>query len=188
MNAEMGGSDAGFTDEEGYLVGAKQDSQSITSDWQPLQDLIAGVVVHEVKNVPRRSGGHLTEIYRLDWNLDDLGVEQVFQSVLEPGQTSAWHVHRFTTDRIFVNWGSLMVVLYDARARSGTFGRVNEFCLGTGRPGLVRVPTGVWHGVHNRGAEPAALLNLADRAYRYEDPDHWRLPVDAPSIPYRFGS
>jgi dTDP-4-dehydrorhamnose 3,5-epimerase len=184
----LSGSDAGFSAEEGYLDGAKKDAQSITSDWQPLQDRIAGVVLHEVRNVPRRSGGYLTEIYRLDWNLDDLGVEQVFQSVLEPGQTSAWHVHRVTTDRIFVNRGSLAVVLYDGRARSRTFGRVNEFHLGTGRPALVCAPPGVWHGVHNSGSEPASLLNLVDRAYRYDDPDHWRLPADTPEIPYRFES
>ena len=182
----MTGSGADFTAEEGYIAGAKKDSQSITSDWQPLQDLIDGVVVREVKNVPRRGGGYLTEVFRGEWKLDDVGVEQVFQSVLEPGQTSAWHVHRGTTDRLFVNWGTLAIVLYDARARSRTFGRVNEFCLGTGRPAVVSVPPGVWHGVRNRGNQLASLLNLTDRAYRYEDPDHWRLPTDTPDIPYRF--
>ena len=182
----MTGSGPDFTADEGYLPGAKKDAQSITSDWQPLQDLIEGVAVHEVKNVPRRGGGRLTEVYREDWNLDGAGVEQVFQSVLEPGQTSAWHVHRHTTDRLFVNWGSLTIVLYDARARARTFGRINEFYLGAERPAAVSVPPGVWHGVHNRGSEPASLLNLTDRAYRYEEPDHWRLPVDTPDIPYRF--
>jgi dTDP-4-dehydrorhamnose 3,5-epimerase len=179
-------SDADFTAEEGYVVGAKKDSQSITSDWQPLQKLIAGVVLREVRNVSRRGGGYLTEVFRVDWKLDDLGVEQVFQSVLEPGQTSAWHVHRHTTDRFFVTRGTLAIVLYDARAHSRTFGRVNEFFLGTGRPAVVSVPPGVWHGVHNRGSRPASLLNLTDRAYRYDDPDHWRLPADTPDIPYRF--
>lgn len=29
-------------------------------------------------------------------------------------------------------------------------------------------------------------VNDIDRAYRYEDPDHWRLPADTGEIPYRF--
>ena len=34
--------------------------------------------------------------------------------------------------------------------------------------------------------EPAVLLNLVNRAYQYEDPDHWRLPLGTDKIPYRF--
>jgi dTDP-4-dehydrorhamnose 3,5-epimerase len=184
--ADMTESDTEFTADEGYIVGAKADAQSVTADWQRVQDLIAGVKLHEVKNVPRSPGGYLTEVYRRDWQLDDLDVDQVFQSVLEPGQTTAWHAHRLTTDRIFVNWGMLTVVLYDARGQSRTFGRVNEFLFGSRRPAIVVIPPGVWHGIQNRGSEPAALLNLVDRAYSYDEPDHWRLPVDTPEIPYRF--
>jgi dTDP-4-dehydrorhamnose 3,5-epimerase len=40
--------------------------------------------------------------------------------------------------------------------------------------------------VQNIGDGPAAVLNAVDRAYDYEDPDHWRLPADTPEIPYRF--
>jgi dTDP-4-dehydrorhamnose 3,5-epimerase len=29
---------------------------------------------------------------------------------------------------------------------------------------------------------------MVDRAYTYEDPDHWRLPPDTREIPYRFRS
>jgi glycosyltransferase involved in cell wall biosynthesis len=35
-------------------------------------------------------------------------------------------------------------------------------------------------------ADASVLLNLVDNAYRYEDPDHWRLPPDSPQVPYRF--
>ncbi len=76
-------------------------------------------------------------------------------------------------------------MLYDARPDSPTAGRVNEFRLGERRPGLVIVPPGVWHGLRNLLSETSTVLNLVDRAYDYEDPDHWRVPPDSPEIPYR---
>jgi dTDP-4-dehydrorhamnose 3,5-epimerase-like enzyme len=63
-----------------------------------------------------------------------------------------------------------------------------EFRCGLARPTLILVPPGEWHGVHNIGHEPAILVNMVDRAYRYEDPDHWRLPADTGEIPYRFST
>jgi dTDP-4-dehydrorhamnose 3,5-epimerase len=93
-----------------------------------------------------------------------------------------------TTDRLFVNHGQILVVLYDAREDSSTFGVLNKFHLGILRPGLLVVPPKVWHGVQNIGEGSSSLLNLVDRAYRYEDPDHWRLPHDTSLIPYRFSA
>jgi dTDP-4-dehydrorhamnose 3,5-epimerase len=168
------------------LEGAVKDTQKITPDWE-LSDrtLIRGVAVKEVKNVVTRYG-FLTEIYRREWRLDDAGVDQVFQTVLAPGAVSAWHAHAVTTDRLFVNQGLVRIVLFDSRRDSPTYGLLNLFQYGTVRPGLVAVPPGVWHGIENVHHEPSSLLNLVDRAYSYEDPDHWRLPPDTDLIPYRF--
>ena len=91
-----------------------------------------------------------------------------------------------TTDRLFVNRGLIKIVLYDAREASPTFGQINEFRLGNARPGLLIIPPKVWHGVQNIAQESSAILNLVDRAYAYEDPDHWRVDVNSPEIPYRF--
>jgi dTDP-4-dehydrorhamnose 3,5-epimerase len=51
---------------------------------------------------------------------------------------------------------------------------------------LLIIPPGVFHGVQNISSQPAVLLNLVDKAYQYEAPDHWRLPLDTDKIPYRF--
>lgn len=170
------------------LPGATKDRQSITADWQPTgRDLIDGVRVHEVRNVIK-GNGTLTEIFRTDWGMGVEPVDQVFQVSLVPGGISAWHTHEVTTDRLFVNAGAARIVLYDARAGSATYGVVNEFRIGAPRPTMVLVPPGVWHGVQCISPEPCLLLNLVDRAYRYEDPDHWRLPEDSPEIPFRFTS
>jgi dTDP-4-dehydrorhamnose 3,5-epimerase len=169
------------------MEGASKDRQSITSDWVPLIKTIDGVRIREVKNVPK-SNGVLTEVFRTDWGLDEGIVQQVFQTTMVPGGLSAWHVHMLSTDRLFVSQGLLKIVLFDARESSPSRGCVNEFCFGTQRPALVVVPPGVWHGVQNISGEPALLLNLVDRAYRYEDPDHWRLPPATPQIPYSFAT
>ena len=164
----------------------KQDAQTIDGEWRAIgRPLIAGVQVKEMRHVPT-GYGYLTEIWRRDWGLDDVAVDQVFQSTLAPGGVSAWHAHAETTDRLSVNQGLIRVVLYDARRSSPTFGLVNELQLGTIRPGLIVIPPRVWHGVQNADAAPSSLLNLVDRAYRYEGPDHWRLPPDTSEIPYRF--
>lgn len=165
---------------------AKKDGQSITADWNPVTaNLITGVKIREVKNV-LKNNGYLTEIYRSEWELDDLPVNQVFQVTLHPGGISAWHAHQFTTDRLFVNEGTIKVVLYDGRDNSPTFGQINEFRSGSMRPMLIIVPPGVWHGVYNYGPTPANLLNIVDQSYVYESPDHWRIPSESEEIPYRF--
>jgi dTDP-4-dehydrorhamnose 3,5-epimerase len=110
----------------------------------------------------------------------------VFQVVLEPGALSAWHTHAVTTDRLFVSNGMVRIALYDGREGSPTNGLVNEFRFGTIRPALLVVPPRVWHGVENIGSSQAFLLNLVDRAYDYEDPDHWRVPATSDQIPFRF--
>jgi dTDP-4-dehydrorhamnose 3,5-epimerase len=170
--------------EQWLLPGAKRRTQSVTSDWEFVnQPVIDGVVLREVRSVPT-SYGYLTELYRDDWHVDDEPVGQVFQSVLEPGRISAWHVHGDAIDRLFVNHGRMLIVLYDARPASPTHGLVNQFRLGTVRPALLVVPPQVWHGVKNIGSEPASLVNVVSEAYSYEDPDHYAVPADSPHVPY----
>lgn len=48
------------------------------------------------------------------------------------------------------------------------------------------VPAGVWHGVQNLDNTPAVIVNIPDRAYQYDRPDHWRLPPNTSEIPYSF--
>ncbi len=170
------------------LPGAEQDKQSITADWQFTKTpKIQGVRLREVRNVPAGDGA-VTEVFRRDWGLDEGTVDQVFQRTLLPGGVSAWHAHASTADRLFVADGYMRIVLYDARENSTSFGQCDEFLLGTIRPGLVIVPPRVWHGIQNLSDKSSLILNLVDRAYQYEDPDHWRLSPDSPEIPYRFES
>lgn len=171
-------------DGEWELEGMQLDEQSITREWQFTgRRLIEGVTLKEVRQV-YTGYGVLVELWRADWALDADGVDQVFQSTLDPGGHSAWHAHAHTTDRLFANRGRVRVVLYDSRRRSPTHGVLNQFVLGTERAGLIVIPPRIWHGVFNETTEPASIVNLVDHAYRYEGPDHWRLPYGDPQIPY----
>lgn len=167
-----------------WLFEGEKDRQLVTPDWNPADPVrIEGVRTIAISNV-LGDNGRLTEIWRRDWGLDELPVEQVFQKVMLPGEVSAWHAHRYTTDRLFCAVGRVKVVLFDGRVGSPSQGKVAESRLGVERPALVLVPPGVWHGVKALGAESAVLINLVDKAYSYEDPDHWRVPEDSPDIPY----
>lgn len=166
------------------LDGAVRDGQTITPAWTPAGlRLIAGVTIREVAHVPGRHG-HLTEVFRAEWCPGDGAVDQIFQVVMRPGALSAWHAHEMTTDRIFITDGLVRIGLYDGREGSSTYGLVNDFTFGTIRPALVVVPPKVWHGVQNVSDAPSTVLNVVDRAYDYEAPDHWRAPHDSPQIPF----
>ena len=165
------------------LTNAKRDSQTVTPTWEPVQRLIDGVSVYEMKNV---LGPHkrLTEIFRPEWEPSGLPVVHVYQVLLYPGHVSDWNCHLTSLDRLFFGSGHIRLALFDGREHSPTYRRVNEFNLGEARPALVTVPPGVWHALQCCGPTEALIINLPSHAYDYEDPDHYRLPSDTPEIPY----
>lgn len=172
---------ANLTDD--WIAAGRRDRQTVDRDWNIVgQPEIEGVVCKEIRPVTT-GDGCLTEIWRREWGLDGLAVGQVFQSLLDPGTVTAWHAHAETTDRLFCAMGRVHLALYDGRKSSPTFGAVWQRVFGQERPLLVVVPPGVWHGLKTLGTTPSLILNLVDRAYSYESPDHWRLPPDAPQIP-----
>ena len=165
---------------------AVKDKQLVTPQWKKIEKMIEGVFAHEILHVPR-DHGVITEIYRPEWDPTDMPVVHVYQSRLFPGAIGAWSCHAIQTDRLFVSQGHLKIVLYDAREDSSTYQMIQELHSGDVRPTFLVIPPGVWHGVQNLGTNDVILLNLPTRAYSYEDPDHYRLPYDAPEIPYSWG-
>lgn len=165
------------------LPGARKDGQQIAEDWQRPGPTIAGVVLREVRHVPR-DHGVITEIFRPEWDPGGFPVVHIYQSRLYPGALGAWSCHQRVTDRLFVNQGHLKLVLYDGRDDSATRGCLMELHAGDNRPSLLVVPPGVWHGLQNLGTTDALVLNCPSHAYDYKDPDHYRLPHDTPEIPY----
>lgn len=168
------------------IQGAVKDGQLVDGDWQMLRAPIEGLHIREVLHVPR-DHGIITEMYRPEWDPTGLPVVQAYQSRLFPGAIGAWSCHARQTDRLFVNQGHLKIVLYDGRESSSSHGAVLEHHAGDARPSFVVIPPGVWHGVHNLASSDALLMNFPTHPYDYADPDHWRLPMDTPEIPYDWG-
>ena len=163
----------------------QKDKQSIAADWSHVnQSTIDGVEFKEVLNVIK-DNGHLTEMYRPDWFTPN-PIRQVFRVYLQPKAISAWHVHEITTDHLSIVTGSIKVVLFDGRENSPTAGLLNEFKISELRPGTILIPPGVWHGIQNIHENASIILNMVDQEYRYENPDHLRIPFNDPQIPYTF--
>ena len=169
------------------IEGARKDGQIVTEEWQFLQLPIDGVVIREVKHVPR-DHGVITEMYRSEWDPTGLAVVHCYQSRLFPGAIGAWSCHAKSVDRLFVNQGHVKLVLFDGREESPSFGQVNEVHCGDVRPMFVVLPTGVWHGLQNLGTGDALMINFPTSAYDYRDPDHYRLPWDSDQIPYTWST
>jgi dTDP-4-dehydrorhamnose 3,5-epimerase len=147
--------------------------------------LIDGVAVKHLRVIPDERGW-LMEILRRD---DEIfaGFGQVYLTAAYPGVVKGWHHHRKQTDHFCVVRGMMKVVLYDGREGSPTRGLVNEFFLGERNASVVRIPTGVLHGMKCVSEEPAILINTTSEPYNHDDPDEFRVDPHDNDIPYDWG-
>src|SRR5262249_10252447 len=145
------------------------------ADGTPRIDPIEGVRYRLARPVSHHDG-HLTEVFRADWGLWGVPIVQINLSFTVSGKIRGWGLYRFTIDRLFAAAGSLLIVCYDARRSSSTFGRVNEFMFGDKNPGLVIIPPGVYHGWQNIGDNDATIVSMPSQLYDHDGPDRWELP------------
>ncbi len=144
-------------------------------------------LIHQVSLSPRPcipdERGLLLEILRSD---DPLFKKfgQVYMSMAYPGVVKAWHYHKKQTDHWCIVSGMAKVVLYDARPKSPTYRRINEFFIGNLNPQLLVIPPFVMHGYKAIGSAPACLINVPTELYNFAKPDEYRLPPDTKKIPY----
>ena len=150
---------------------------------------IEGVRFHAVRPVPHEDG-HVTEVARAGWDVLDQPVVQVHTTTTLPGRVRAWGLHQRGTDRLFVVSGLVKLAIFDGRHGSPTRGLVNTFMVSDRNPGLLVVPTDLYHGLKNIGANEAIIINMPSRVYDYDDPDALDLPWDSEEaarlIPFRF--
>jgi len=79
-----------------------------------------------------------------------------------------------------------VVVLYDSRPDSATFGLVNEIYRTNLDRNLTVIPAFVYDAHQNIGTTDALFVSMPTRAYQHDDPDLYRFPIDSGEIPYRF--
>lgn len=163
----------------------KQDAQSVDSAGRSVQTLIHGVTVRSlVPQIDHRGG--LTEMYSVDWRMDDDPVVYVYHVRAIAGSIRGFVAHRKQEDRLYFGDGTFRIVLFDDRKDSPTYKKLNVLYFGAQRPSLLRIPCGVYHGVQNVGESTAHFFNLPTMPYNHADPDKHRLPLDNDLIPFKF--
>ena len=163
----------------------RKDAQSVTREGEWVTPLIDGVVIHRIP--PQEDErGEIVEIWNQQWPGLDEPVVHVYKVTTRPGKTRAWQMHKLQDDRLFVSRGRLRFGLFDDREGSPTRGMLNVFTLSDHQRAMVRIPRGVWHGVQNVGEGDGVFVNLPTRAYQYDDPDKYRLPIQNDLIPFDF--
>jgi dTDP-4-dehydrorhamnose 3,5-epimerase len=144
--------------------------------------MIDGVKIKQLRIIPDERG-MLIEILRSDEQLyKKFG--QVYITTVYPEVVKAWHKHLKQTDNFACIKGMIKLVLFDERAGSPTYRKIDEFFLGERNPMLVQIPPDVWHGFKCISQEEAIIINVPDQVYNYQNPDELRRPWNDPSIPY----
>jgi dTDP-4-dehydrorhamnose 3,5-epimerase len=166
---------------------AVQRQSHLRGDGELRTDLIDGLRYHRPRTVSHNDG-HLTEVIRTTWDVCQHPIVQVHVTTTFPGRVRGWGLHRRTVDRLFVASGSVRLVCYDGRRDSPSHGRLNEFYFGDRNPGLVVIPTGIYHGWKNIGPTESIVISMPTELYDHDDPDGEDLPWDAAAtrevIPY----
>ena len=165
------------------VMGFRLPTDILLSGLRHHRGMIDGVVTRDLQvNTDER--GHLTELYRRDWELFDPNPEMAYYSMTYPDVIRAWHRHtRGQVDYFTCPQGRIKVGIYDDRDGSATNGELNTFVIGEHNQQVVRIPGACWHGFKAVGDEPAMLVNFPTELYDYEDPDEERLPYDTDEIP-----
>ena len=137
----------------------ERDRQTVTPEGETIATLPQGVRFRETRtHVDDR--GSLWELFDPRWGFHEAPLTYSYCFEVRPGKIKAWAIHREHEDRYAMLYGELVVVLYDDRPDSDTRGLVSEVVLSEYRRGILNIPIGVWHGLHNIGQRTAAMVNF----------------------------
>jgi len=142
--------------------------------------MIDGVRIKPLKKICDERGMVMHMLRCDDPDFDKFG--EIYFSVVYPGVTKGWHLHKEMTLNYAVVSGMIKLVLYDEREGSPTKGELQEVVIGEDNYVLVRVPPLIWNGFKGIGTEMAIVANCATHPH---DPDEIsRLDPFDNHIPY----
>ncbi len=121
--------------------------------------MIDGVLVQPLKQIPDERGRIMHMLRSDDPYFEKFG--EIYFSTVYPGVVKGWHLHKEMTLNYAVVHGTIKLVLYDDRPRSGTQGQLMELFMGEGNYVLVKIPPQVWNGFKGVGVTPAIVANCA---------------------------
>jgi len=99
---------------------------------------------------------------------------QINYSVQYPGVVKAWHRHAKQTDFWICTTGHIKVGVYNESEDVAW-----SMVIGARNPGVLIIPTPLWHGAATVGNESAGLLYYVTNAYNPKDPDEDRRAWDS---------
>jgi len=114
------------------------------------------------------------------------GFGEIYFSTVRPGAVKAWHLLHDTFRHYAIPIGTAKVVLFDDRAGSPSFGKLQEVILGENNYSLLIIPPDVWSGFAAIGNSMALI---ADCTTAPHDPAKaLRKDAQDPSIPYKWAT
>jgi dTDP-4-dehydrorhamnose 3,5-epimerase len=172
---------------ETTMAASVRDVATVTPDGHSLQRLTEGVTFHES---PTHSDarGEVVELFDPRWNWHSAPFAFAYYFTIRPGFVKGWNLHQEHDDRYMLIHGEMEIVLYDPRERSSTYGEVCKIVVSEYNRRIICVPRNVWHADYNFGGKDVQVVNFPTLPYNHTSPDKYRLPIDTPSIPYKFPS
>jgi dTDP-4-dehydrorhamnose 3,5-epimerase len=146
--------------------------------------LIDGVIITPLKKIADHRGAVMHMLCADAPHF--VGFGEIYFSTIHPGAVKGWHLQRKMTLNYAVPHGEILLVLYDAREKSPTYGAVQKIELGGEHYSLVTVPPGIWSGFKGISAETAIVANCASTPHDPAQAE--RKDPDDPAIPYDWKS
>ena len=122
----------------------------------------------EVRKLRKKmdSRGWLTEVFREDDLPESFFPAMCYVSLTLPGIQRGPHEHREQTDYfVFTGPGKFLIMLWDNRETSPTYGVMQTIQAGDDSPAMVLVPPGVIHGYKNVSEEPGLVVNCPNQLF-----------------------
>ena len=142
--------------------------------------MIEGIKITLLKQIEDERGKVMHMLRNDSDNFVKFG--EIYFSTVYPDKIKAWHLHQKMTLNYAVIFGEIKLVLYDARPKSKTKGKVQEFFLSQKNYKLVSVPPLIWNGFKGIGEQTAIVANCADLPY--DDTEIERKSPFDKTIPY----
>jgi len=130
--------------------------------------MIDGVEIKTlVRNPDER--GFFEEIIRFNDPFFQGQFGQLSRSNMLDGVVKAWHIHKTQIDWWYCVGGIIKAVLYDTRAESKTYKKIDEYVLGENNLNIVlKIPPQVAHGLKVLKG-PADLVYITSSTYSLEE-------------------
>ena len=129
--------------------------------------MIQGVIITRLKKIDDERGSVMHMLRNDSEIFSKFG--EIYFSISYPKAIKAWHMHKDMILNYACVEGKLKLVLYDDRANSKTFGKIQELTLSTDDYFLVTVPPLIWNGFVNIGSNNSILANCSSVPYRNDE-------------------